>query len=86
MLKKEKGLHGEGGLCQTQGIELQGLRGDVGRSGSSPQASEQQARMIQLCLTPPASESQIVAYSPSNYPLLHVFSACLWESSPATLN
>lgn len=34
----------------------------------------------------PASESQIVAYSPSNYPFLYVFSACLWESSPAALN
>lgn len=51
VLKKEESLHGGGEWYQTHGNILQGLRGDICRSGSSPQASEQQVRMIQLCLT-----------------------------------
>lgn len=64
VVKKEKSLHHGEGWCQTHGNVLQGLRGDVGRSGSRLGAAHrhQNSRSDDTFVSHlPASESQIVA-------------------------
>lgn len=79
---EEDGAIPMGMYCRDWGELLAGVGADWEQPTGIRAAGQDDMAVSHL----PASESQIVAYSPSNYPLLHVFSACMWESSPATLN
>lgn len=88
---REKSLHHGGGWCRDHGKVLQGLKGAAVRMRSSPQASEQQVwmktrQLVWLCLTCRPLKVRLLLTHCWNHPLRHVFSACLWELSPAILN
>lgn len=79
---EEDGAKPMGMYCWDWGKMLAGVGADWEQPTGIRTAGQDSTAVSHL----PAPESQFIAYSPSNYPLLHVFSACMWESSPATLN